>query len=487
MFAFDLLAERARITPDRLALVSVETGERLTYAQIDQRAAFAASAMLEAGLEPGERAGLLAQNSLDFIAAFFGALKAGVIAVPLSTRATPHELSGIAADCEMKVLFHDEASSSVSKALADLWQLKRVPLSARGSVPLAAVHHDPEATACLLYTSGTTGKPKGVMIPRRQLLWNGYNTAVNWGLREDDVSPIFTPLYHAGGLAAFLIPIFCVGGTIVVHRAFDPAEIWATLERERCTVVLGVPTIWKILLEAPESQSVKLDHVRWFASGGAPLPTFLIDAYRGLGVTLKQGYGLTEVGVNCFTMTVEDAHTKQGSIGRPIMFTEIRLADQDGNEVATGEVGEMWIRGPHVSNGYWKNPAATAEAYVDGGWFRTGDLARRDSDGFFYIAGRRKDMFISGGVNIYPAEVEAELVQHPSVRDAAVLGVPDAKWGEVGVAFVVAKDVVAGDLETFLAGRLARYKVPRSFIFIDVLPRTPYGKVLKEELRKRLA
>jgi fatty-acyl-CoA synthase len=185
-------------------------------------------------------------------------------------------------------------------------------------------------------------------------------------------------------------------------------------------------------------------------------------------------------------MTVEDAHTRQGSIGRPVMFTEIRLSDENGNEVVTGEIGEMWIRGPHVSNGYWNNPAATAEAYVEGGWFRTGDLARRDSDGFFYIAGRRKDMFISGGVNVYPAEVEAELVQHPRVRDAAVIGVPDPKWGEVGVAFVVANDVDASDLEAFLAGRLARYKVPRTFVFIDALPRTPYGKVLKEELRKQL-
>jgi len=486
MFAFDLLAERARITPDRLALVSVETGERLTYAQFDHRAALAASAIIETGLQPGDRLGLLAQNSLDFVAFFFGALKAGVIVVPLSTRATTHELSNIAADCAMKVLFHDDASSSVSSELADLNHLKLVSLSARGSAPLAAHHHDPEATACLLYTSGTTGKPKGVMIPHRQLVWNGYNTAVNWGLREDDVSPIFTPLYHAGGLAAFLIPVFCVGGTIVVHRSFDPAEIWATLERERCTVVLGVPTIWKILLEAPESKSAKLGHLRWFASGGAPLPTFLIDAYRERGVTLKQGYGLTEVGVNCFTMTVEDAHARQGSIGRPVMFTEIRLADESGNEVATGEIGEMWIRGPHVSNGYWNNPAATAEAYVQGGWFRTGDLARRDSDGFFYIAGRRKDMFISGGVNVYPAEVEAELVQHPGVRDAAVIGVSDPKWGEVGAAFVVANNVGVSDLEAFLAGRLARYKVPRTFVFIDSLPRTPYGKVLKEELRKQL-
>jgi len=329
------------------------------------------------------------------------------------------------------------------------------------------------------------------MIPHRQLLWNGYNTALNWGLREDDVSPVFTPLYHAGGLAAFVIPIFCVGGTVVLHAGFNPAEVWETIERERCTVVLGVPTIWKMLMEAPQFNTVNLAHVRWFISGGAPLPAFLIDAYQQRGVSLKQGYGLTEVGVNCFTMTIEDARAKPGSIGKPMMFTEVRLiadgSDGSGNEVEAGEVGEMWIRGPHVSSGYWKNPVATAEAYADDGWFRTGDLARRDDDGFFFIAGRCKDMFISGGVNVYPAEVEAEILQHPHVSDAAVLAVPDPTWGEVGAAFVVAPNISATDLEDFLGARLARYKVPKRFIFVDALPRTPYGKVLKEELRKQLA
>lgn len=478
MFSGDLLTERARLTPDRTAVVSVESGERLTYAQLDDRAARAATAMVEAGLELGDRAGLLAQNSVDFLAFFFGALKAGIIIVPLSTRATAHELTNIAADCGMKVLFHDGAAPSVSGA-------KLIALGTYPSERLADVPHDPESTACLLYTSGTTGKPKGVMIPHRQLLWNGYNTVINWGLREDDIAPIFTPLYHAGGIAAFLIPIFFVGGTIVLHRGFDPAEVWETVERERCTVVLGVPTIWKLLLEAPQFRDVSLEHVRWFISGGAPLPAFLIDAYQQRGVTLKQGYGLTEVGVNCFTMTIDDAHARPGSIGRPMMFTEVRLVDDSGNDISAGAVGEMWIRGPHLSSGYWQNPAATAEAYVDG-WFRTGDLARRDDDGFFFIAGRRKDMFISGGVNVYPAEVEAELIQHPRVSDAAVLAVPDATWGEVGTAFVVAHDVDAAELEEFIGARLARYKVPRRFLFVDALPRSAYGKVLKEELRKQL-
>jgi fatty-acyl-CoA synthase len=305
-------------------------------------------------------------------------------------------------------------------------------------------------------------------------------------LREDDVAPIFTPLYHAGGVAVFLIPLFLLGGTIVVHRGFDPDEVWETIERERCTVVMGVPTIWKMLRDAPQFATVDLSHVRWFISGGAPLPTFLIDAYYQRGVTLKQGYGLTEVGVNCFTMTIEDARARPGSIGRPMMFTDVRLVDEAANDVATGEIGEMWIRGPHVSTGYWNNPQATAEAYVDG-WFRTGDLARRDAGGYFFIAGRRKEMFISGGVNVYPAEVQAELLQHPHVSDAAVIAISDEKWGEVGIAFVVAHGVADADLTAFLSTRLSRLKIPRRFIFVDALPRTPYGKVLKEELRKQLA
>ncbi|MCU1348899.1 MAG: hypothetical protein JWO56_1929, partial [Acidobacteria bacterium] len=302
---------------------------------------------------------------------------------------------------------------------------------------------------------------------------------INWGLRDDDVSPVFTPMYHAGGLAAFLIPIFCAGGTMVIHKSFNAAEVWRAIEAEGATVVLGVPTIWKLLLDAPELAQVKLDRVRWFISGGAPLPQYLIDAYQQRGIVFKQGYGMTEVGVNCFTMTVDDSYRKPGSIGRPMMFTGVRLVNMDG------EVGEMEIRGPHLSQGYWNNDAATREAYGEDGWFRTADLARRDADGFFYIAGRRKEMFISGGVNVYPAEIEAELVSHPAVADAAVLPVADETWGEIGVAFVVGT-APAEELEAYLVTRIARYKVPKRYVFIDALPRSPYGKVEKGLLRDML-
>jgi fatty-acyl-CoA synthase len=473
IFDGDLLAERARLTPDRIAIVAIETGERISYFELNARAERAAEAVIAAGVEPGDRYGILFHNCVEFLALFFAAAKCGAIVVPLSTRATEHELQQIMDDCGMKVCF---------------------PLGARASRPLsftgmssidsgrdARAPRDPESPYCLLYTSGTTGKPKGVMIPKRQLYWNGYNTAVNWGLREDDVSPIYTPLYHAGGVAAFLIPIFTVGGTIVLHRGFDPAEVLRTVERERCTVVLGVPTTLKMLMDAPEFAATDLSHVRWFISGGAPLPHYIIDAYQMRGVEMKQGYGMTEVGVNCFSMTIEDARRKAGSIGKPMMFTAVRVVDDDGNDVANGEVGEMWIRGPHVSLGYWNNPEATWAAFDDGGWLHTGDLARRDDEGFFYIAGRKKEMFISGGVNVYPAEIEAELVSHPRVADAAVIPIADETWGEVAVAFIVG-DVSDDELNAYLASRIARFKLPKRYVFIDTLPRTPYGKVEKTKL-----
>jgi len=486
MFTGDLLSERARVTPDRVALVSVETGERLTYREFDLRVDRAGSSLRACGLAAGERLGLLAYNSIHFLELFFGAIRSGIIVVPLSTRATAHELQQIISDCGIRVLFAGAEFEAMSQTLGvptilrEEWRSDDALLSPK-------LDFDSESTACLLYTSGTTGKPKGVMIPRRQLWWNGYNTAVNWALREDDVTSVFTPMYHAGGFAAFLIPILTVGGTIVVHKGFEPSEVWATIARERSTVVLGVPTIWKILMEHASFPAADLSSIRWLISGGAPLPAYIIDSYQQRGIAFKQGYGMTEVGVNCFTMTVEDSYAKPGSIGHPMMFTEVIVVDEAGLVIKAGEVGEMWIRGPHVSNGYWGNESATTESYVSGGWFKTGDLAKQDDDGFFYIAGRRKEMFITGGVNVYPAEIEAELVAHPSVEDAAVVAIADHTWGETGVAFVVASEVGEEELVGYLSTRISRHKVPRRFVFLDVLPRSAYGKVLKEELRSRLS
>src|ERR1051326_4662760 len=470
MFDGDLLGERARITPGKEALAVVETGERLTYADLNARAEAAAADLVSLGIAAGDRIGIPGENRPEFLALFFGVLKIGAIAVPLSTRATDHERQQIANDCGMKLVVIPSEARDLGGGAAR-HPHTQVPRDAPNDTEIA----------CLLYTSGTTGKPKGVMIPRRQLWWNGYNTVVNWDLRFDDISPLYTPIYHAGGLAAFTIPVFCAGGTMVLHRGFNPTEVWQTIEKERCTVVLGVPTIWKMLMDAPEFAAADLAHVRWFISGGAPLPQYLIDAYQKRGVVFRQGYGMTEVGVNCFTMTNDDSFRKPGSIGKPMMFTEVRIVDGEGNDVGPNEVGEMWIRGPHVSAGYWTNEEATRAAYGDDGYFRTGDLARRDEEGYFTIAGRKKEMFITGGVNVYPAEIEGELVTHPRVSDAAVVAVPDEKWGEIPVAFIVG-DASAAELTAYLEVRIAKYKIPKKFVFVDSLPRTPYGKVEKTKL-----
>ncbi len=510
MISADVLGERARLTPEAPALVEIrEDGQplRLTYGELDQRAARAALALRALGIAPGDRVAILAHNRVEFLDLFFAAGKGACVLVPLGTRLTAHEIAPILADCAARALLYDGAfaetvsslRSRAETAAIEHWIALDEPAApadprlaalAAGAATagFAAARRDGEDLYCLLYTSGTTGRPKGVMIPHRQVAWNGYNTVACWQLTAADISPIFTPLYHAGGLMAFLVPIFTIGGTIVLHRTFDAAEIWRTVERERCTVVLGVPTIWKLLAEAPEFETADLSSLRCLYSGGAPLPTWIAELYQRRGLVFKQGFGMTEVGVNCFAMTIADSVRKLGSIGKPMMHTEVRLVDAAGRDVPTGEVGELWFRGPHLSLGYWQRPGATAEAYVDGGWFRSGDLASRDEEGFFTIAGRAKEMIISGGVNIYPAEIEAVLLQHPGVRDAAVVGVEDPTWGEVGIAFVVAlspDSAATASLLEFVGARLARYKLPKEVVHLPELPRTAYGKVLKGELKAR--
>ncbi|MCB1054225.1 MAG: AMP-binding protein [Acidobacteria bacterium] len=520
MIHADLLGDRARITPDKTALVEVATGRRLAYRELDERARRMARVWVEAlELAVGERVAILSHNRTEYLEAFFATAKSGVILVTLGTRLTAPELAGILDDCGAAVVLVEASMPVVDELRRQRPALRFVSLDAgaaggdgdclpalaaglgRDEGALTGRRAGPEDVSCLLYTSGTTGKPKGVMIPHRMVIWNGYNTVANWQLEESDVSPIFTPLYHAGGLMAFAVPLVTIGGTMVLHRGFDAAEVWRTFEAEGCTVVLGVPAIWKMLMEDPAFATTDLSRVRWFISGGAPLPEYLIEAYNRRGVVFKQGFGMTEVGVNCFAMTVEDSYAKKGSIGKPMMLTEVRLVDGEGRDVEAGEVGEMLFRGQHVCVGYWNAPEATAAALDADGWFHSGDLARRDEDGFFYIAGRRKEMFISGGVNVFPAEIESALLLHPAVEDAAVVGIEDERWGEVGVAFVVRRGQVEhaaedaaehaavdgaeleAELVRHLGERLARYKIPKGWRFLSELPRTAYGKVVKGDLK----
>ena len=341
---------------------------------------------------------------------------------------------------------------------------------------------------CLLYTSGTTGTPKGVMIPHRQIAWNAYNTVVSWQLRDSDSVQIFTPLYHAGGLAALLAPLFAIGGCVLLHDGFDPSEDPAHLRQAPLqSILFGVPTTFRMLMDAPEIATTDFSHARWCISGGAPLPAPSISAFQKRGVAFKQGYGLTEVGVNCFAMTAEDSVRKAGSIGKPLMFTEAKIIGENGDELPDDDVGELCFRGLHVCRGYWNNPEATRRALDPDGWFHTGDLARRDAEGFYYIAGRLKDMIISGGVNVYPAEIERELLLHPAVAGCGRRRNSRCGSGRGACSIRGAqrpKQRRSGTTARLPGFTIEQVKLPKHFHFLDVLPRNAYGKVLKEaELR----
>jgi fatty-acyl-CoA synthase len=348
---------------------------------------------------------------------------------------------------------------------------------------------DGDTPYAILYTSGTTGYPKGAVIPHRQVLYNCLNTSASWGITEKDVSPVYTPLFHAGGLFAFLTPILYLGGRIVLARDFDPEDSLRWILEAGCTVILGVPTLFQMWMESSFFEEADFSRVRFFVSGGAPCPPQLMREWRAKkNVVFRQGYGLTEVGVNCFSMTDDESVPKTGSVGKPIFHSRVRIADPvTGEDVPQGKAGELLIWGPHVCSGYWRKPEATAEAIV-GGWFHTGDMAHTDADGFYYIDGRYKDMIKSGGENIYAAEVEAVYREHPSVKDAALIGMPDQTWGEVGLMIVILEDgqqVSMEDLKEFCSDKLARYKIPKKVIFTENLPYSPYGKVEKEKLREK--
>ncbi len=512
MHAADLLTNRARLTPNREALLILPAGQRYTFAELNGRANRLANWMLALGVEKGDRVSILAQNCIEYVDLFYGLAKIGAILAPLNWRLAARELVYIVNDSQPKVLICGPEFTEMLEEMRPGIEVARYvsiegaelegTLDYDSGLAIASAAEpprpplDPDDSYAILYTSGTTGRPKGAMIPHRQILWNAINTITSWGLNENDVSPVFTPLFHAGGLFAFLTPLLYVGGRLLLFRSFDLDGIFRAILDERCTVVLGVPTIFRMIMDHAGFEEADFGHVRFFISGGAPLPPELVHEWLSAkGGVFRQGYGLTEVGANCFSMTDEESVPKLGSVGKPIFHSKMRLVNPEtGQDVAVGEEGELRIWGPHVCTGYWRNPEASAESlWFDpqdgsGPWFCTGDSARMDEDGFFYIIGRYKDMIKSGGENIYAAEVEAVFREHPSVTDAALIGMPHETWGEVGLMVVVLEtDATATEeeLKAFCTEHLARFKVPKKVVFADELPYSSYGKVLKAQLKKQ--
>ncbi|MGW2703802.1 o-succinylbenzoate--CoA ligase [Streptomyces sp. NPDC001340] len=481
-------ARRARKTPHRTALVH---GDRSTdYRTLNTRTTRLARALRARGVRRGDRVAYLGPNHPAYLETLFAAGLLGAVFVPLNTRLAGPELAYQLADSGARVLVHAPART----ALPDAPEVRTyVEVGAAYEELLASADDEPidepvtpDDTCIIMYTSGTTGRPKGAMLTHGNLTWNAINVLVDTDLTADERALVSAPLFHTAGLNMLTLPVLLKGGTCVLVESFDPEATFDLVERHRITFMFGVPTMFDQIARHPRWPAADLSSLRILTCGGSPVPTPLIAAYQERGLTFLQGYGMTEAAPGTLFLDAEHAVSKAGSAGVPHFFSDVRVVRPDLTPVDVGETGEVVVRGPHVMSGYWGLPEESAASFADG-WFRSGDAARVDADGYVYIVDRMKDMIISGGENVYPAEIEDLLLAHPGIAECAVIGVPDDTWGEVPRAVVVPEagvDLDPDEVLASLAGRLAKYKIPKSLVVADELPRTASGKLLKSRVRK---
>jgi fatty-acyl-CoA synthase len=462
------IRDRARTTPERVAIDHL--GRTVTYEELDAASERLAGAFRARGLARGDRVATLTGSSPEHVAVFFGCAKAGLIIAPLSWRLAPAELAYQLEDAEPALFLVEDEHAELARASGRPFE--QLALTSGGGAALDAEVGDDDPLL-LVYTSGTTGRPKGALLTHANCFWTNLSFDLATGVSDGDVVLQILPQFHCGGWNVHALLAWWKGATVVLERAFDPARCLALIEEKRITTMMGVPANYLFMSQEPSFAGADLRSLRRAVVGGASMPEALLETWRLRGVDIVQGYGLTEAAPNVLCVPPEDAVRKAGWAGKPYPHVDVRLSPE----------GELQVRGPNVFAGYWRNPGATAEVF-DGEWLRTGDVAERDEEGFYRIKDRLKDMYISGGENVYPAEVESVLHEHPAVADVAVVGVPDERWGEVGVAFVVpAADISEEQLVEFVRERLARFKAPKVVRFVDVLPRSGLGKVLKDELR----
>jgi fatty-acyl-CoA synthase len=493
---FDIAAKRAALSPDRVAFTEIGSGASRTCAALEDRVARCASVLRGRGVGPGDRVAILSHNDIAFFEILLTCGRAEAILVPLNWRQPVPELLPIVEDCAPKLLVADEEHEEVARALSSD---RRIPLLSRREYDSEI--ESASAVACesawpadrvwyLLYTSGTTGTPKAVMQTFGMAFANYVNIGQAIDLVSTDTTINFLPLFHTAGINLYALPMLIAGGTSHILKKFEVGQVIEALIAGKCTKFFGVPAIYQALALHPHFETLDFSRVRHWACGGAPLPLELIRRFAARGIRVCNGMGMTETGPTVFLMDAENAERKIGSVGKPQILSEVRLVDADGREPGADEAGELLIRGPNVTPGYWNNEGASRAAFLPGGWLKTGDVAKRDRDGYYFIVDRIKDMFISGGENVYPAEVERALYTHQAVLEVAVVGVPDAKWGEVGAAYVLAKPGAALEpevLRAFCRNLLAGYKVPKHFEIVRDFPRTAAGKIQKHVLRKGFA
>lgn len=498
------VASWARIRPDNPAIWDAE--RRLSWADLEDRTTRLAGWLRAHGVGAGDRVALCLGNRSAYLEAVFAVARIGAISLPMNTRLSPREITFLLDDCSPRVVLHEADLANLIETACAAAQERPQRLAVGAElcpyeqalaaatpfteiVPVSA--NDP---MMLMYTSGTTGEPKGALLPHRKTLANSLNAQLFFGIRHDDRVLVVAPLFHSLGLLILSVPMVYGGGHLVLQPRFDPAEVWSCVERERITYMGGVPTMYQRLhdaLAANAGDHRDLSSLRFLFTAGAAVPAELVRAFEARGLVLKQGYGQTETSILC-CLDVDDAVRKAGSVGRPVFHGEVRVVALDTLEAPTeawadvrpGEKGEVVVRGPLTMLGYWRRPHETAQT-LRGDWLRTGDIATVDDEGFVTLVGRARDMLISGGENVYPAEIEAVYSDHPSVREIAVVGVPDERWGEVGRAHVVLNADSPFDPEELAAWgreRLAQFKIPHEFRAEVRLPRTASGKVQKHLL-----
>lgn len=497
----DWAGRRALLTPKREAIFDNMTNKRYTFKDLNIRANQLARVLTENGISKGDRVAMLSTNRIECVDLFLATGKLGAILVPFNVRLSVTEVVQLIKKTTPSILFYEEKfSDSVSKIKQSKDISKFIVMGNNSSNEDATTHFlvqnkpgnninrpiinfdDPHL---ILFTGGTTGLPKGAVLSHRLIFWNSINTIISWSLNSEDIQPLMFPLFHTGGWNVLVVPFFHLGAKTILMGDFDPLETLNVIEQEKCSIVIGVPTMFHMMSKTEQFKSIQFPSVRVFISGGAPCPVAIMEPYWAKGKFFKMGYGLTEVGPNNFYLPEDRIKEKPTSVGLPVFHCDMKIIDEEGVMVKRGEVGELMLSGPHIFSGYWNEPEETKKTIEPDGWVHTGDLASQDDEGFYYIVGRKKEMFISGGENIYPVEIEEVLFKHPAVDLAAVIGIPDEKWGEVGKAFLTLKpgmSVTTGEVREYLTKNLGKYKVPKFYEIRETLPLSSTGKILKREL-----
>jgi len=484
---FDWFKKWANYQPDKTAVKDVVSGRNLTYEEINTAAnALGIHLMQHYGLSLGDKVAIIAENHLAQVILFAVAQKTGIVLVPINFRLAPKEIEALLVDSQCKLIYKDdyvkENSFNTKAIVLELKSVYQFLGKASPAVPQTSITED--SPIFILYSSGTTGLPKGILYTHKMLFWNSINTTQSLLITNDTVTLNCMPLFHTGGWNVLLTPVLHRGGTIIMFKKFDALAVLNCIVRERLDLFMAVPTMLKMMVVLPEFLNADIGCLQYIIVGGESMPLDLIDIFHQKKVPIRQGYGLTEAGPNLTSLHQNDAFRKQGSIGKPNFYVEVRILDENGKDTEADTPGEILIGGPMVMMEYWQNEETTKQAKM-GRWLRTGDIGKFDTEGFIYILDRKKNMYISGGENVYPAEVERVLLRHKSIEEAVVIAFPDKKWGECGIAFIVTNIPVAKeDLKSYCLEHLAKFKIPSQFSFVDVIPKNDTGKIDRKTIRK---